>query len=567
MNRFACKAVVSVAAALFALRPAAAIDTWLVAESDVVDAKSPVWIALVTGDAFPLADGIIDPARIDGVFDHVEKLRLPIDGLRAEDDAMAVRYTFDQPGLHRLSATLHPRVITLDGSIFDQYLIEERANEALVARQADTARQAPVQERYIKYAKSIIEVGPVDDDDRSYLTPVGHRLELIPLTNPTRWQAGEVVELQVLLDGHPWPEVPVTAGFAGQVSGDAAVRARSDERGIVSLRLTQSGHWYVRSHLIRPHDGLGVCDWESFWTTLTFRVKGKVDVSGSLQMLRAIHGRTDPWAVAGFLMGERALIELRLPYNSPEFLAVQHGPIEQPYAAMLDGIQAATGATAGKLNLKLKPGPLEGLRCEFLHMATGEGVVYRLTDEMLERLRDAQEEGPDRLAVRMMAMPPEEVFHAGADPRSPQPAPSRDDLQSHLWDNARRRDEQLRPLIRLASARARMTFAEEPLIAREVEADARVVVAFRDEATVPAQTSPAATPADGDARDSEAMQARGTKIVDMREAAADEHVRPRRRRGLAESLWHAENQVSPGDEQPSPLPVPVDGAEVRITAR
>ena len=112
-----------------------------------------------------------------------------------------------------------------------------------------------------------------------------------------------------------------------------------------------------------------------------------------------------------------------------------------------------------------------------------------------------------------------------------------------------------------------MTFAEEPLIAREVEADARVVVAFRDEATVPAQTSPAATPADGDARDSEAMQARGTKIVDMREAAAEEHVRPRRRRGLAESLWHAENQVSPGDEQPSPLPVPVDGAEVRITAR
>ena len=30
---------------------------------------------------------------------------------------------------------------------------------------------------------------------------------------------------------------------------------------IATLRLTQSGHWYAKAHLIRPYHGLGDCDW------------------------------------------------------------------------------------------------------------------------------------------------------------------------------------------------------------------------------------------------------------------------------------------------------------------
>ncbi len=79
-----------------------------------------------------------------------------------------------------------------------------------------------------------------------------------------------------------------------------------------------------------------------------------------LDRVRAIHGGTGPWAVAGYRMGERAMKDLDLPRQSFSLGVVHRCPAKVQYSCMADGLQAATGASPGKLNLKVEEAPVEG---------------------------------------------------------------------------------------------------------------------------------------------------------------------------------------------------------------
>jgi formylmethanofuran dehydrogenase subunit E len=72
----------------------------------------------------------------------------------------------------------------------------------------------------------------------------------------------------------------------------------------------------------------------------------------SVSRTMAIHGIPAPFAVAGYLMGEHALTALGLERFSPEVEVTHHSPATPLWTSVADGLQAATGASLGKLNLK-----------------------------------------------------------------------------------------------------------------------------------------------------------------------------------------------------------------------
>ena len=72
-----------------------------------------------------------------------------------------------------------------------------------------------------------------------------------------------------------------------------------------------------------------------------------------LRRVKEIHGTENVWAVAGYRIGARALEELRLPRHADSLMVV-HRFRSEAYAVMADGLQAATGASAGKRNLRLE---------------------------------------------------------------------------------------------------------------------------------------------------------------------------------------------------------------------
>lgn len=401
--------------------PAAGHDSWLIADRSSVNDGEDMWLSFVTGDAFPFGDAATDPKRIASFVDQHGDAVTNIVGFSPEDNALSVRGPISGGGIHILGCELKPRLIEMEPDVFDEYLKKEQADKAIAARKSHNRHQRVV-ERYSKFAKTVVEVYPTDASDTNYERPLGHRLEIIPLSNPIRWQASSTIRLKVLLDGHPWPGVTISSGHEStrtKLSGNQdehryASRSRTDADGIASVTLTQTGHWFIKAHHIRPSNGLARHQWESFWATLTFRVQGIMNIDGDIRAMKAVHGEITPWVVAGYRMGKRALTELSLKRGSPSLLAIHRTPLEIPYTSMADGIQAATAATVGKLNLHLENVPKDnlptGLRSDFLDRSNSRIISFRLKPDLLENMLKTPPEAAEAMAMKMLTMSDDEIF-------------------------------------------------------------------------------------------------------------------------------------------------------------
>lgn len=111
-----------------------------------------------------------------------------------------------------------------------------------------------------KYAKSVIVV---NRGSATISRPVGHRIEIVPLKNPTDVQAGQSLPVRVLYKGKPLATY-VYGTYVGYSSEDEPfpVLARSDEDGIARVKIDRPGVWMVvANHKV------------DFSASLTFEIK------------------------------------------------------------------------------------------------------------------------------------------------------------------------------------------------------------------------------------------------------------------------------------------------------
>jgi uncharacterized GH25 family protein len=282
-------------------------DSWLIADSHAVNTGEPLWLSFVTGHVFPFGDAPSDPADVTGFVDRCGSDIRTVAGYARQDRGLSIREPITGEGIHVIGCTLAREIVEIPKEDFDSYLRRERADQALAIQNQRAGSRAMVCEAYTKFAKTIVEVYPADRDDVRYQVPLGHRLEIIPLSNPCRWQDGATVDVEVRLDGYPWPDVAVSAGHDGAKDRTYAAETKTDSSGVARIQLTKPGHWFIKAHLIRPTDQIGRAEWESFWASLTFRVAGPADVNEVLRMARAVQRTVQPWIVAGYQVAQRAL--------------------------------------------------------------------------------------------------------------------------------------------------------------------------------------------------------------------------------------------------------------------
>lgn len=96
-----------------------------------------------------------------------------------------------------------------------------------------------------------------------------------------------------------------------------------------------------------------------------------------------IHGGVGPFAVAGYRMGEAALQKLKQPRGSFDLEVIHYAPRAVQWACIIDGLQAATGTSLGKLNLKLVEVPRAQLHSVVRHRPSGQSVTLHLTPAFL----------------------------------------------------------------------------------------------------------------------------------------------------------------------------------------
>jgi formylmethanofuran dehydrogenase subunit E len=133
-------------------------------------------------------------------------------------------------------------------------------------------------------------------------------------------------------------------------------------------------------------------------------------VAERLARVREIHGAAGPWAVAGYRMGERALKELGLPRHAASLRVVHRCPARVQYSCVADGLQAATGASPGKLNLRVEEATAEAMRTMIRDEESGRTLTFTLKPEFVRSVADLPHDRLEAEGRRVAGLCDDDIF-------------------------------------------------------------------------------------------------------------------------------------------------------------
>ena len=240
--------------ALLVAAAASAHDLWIEPSSFRPAAGERVTAALrvgqkLQGEPLPRIPPLIDRFVLD------DKPMLGFAGSDPAGIALVAR-----PGFQWIGYQSNAYPVTLDAPKFEQYLRDEGLDGVIKLRS-----QRPQAERFYRCAKSLIDASgaPAGTID----APLGFTFELVPHKKP---RVGDELPLTLLFNGKPAANALVIA--MSKTDPDKAVRARTDARGRVALRIPHGGFWLIKAvHMQAAPPDSGV-DWESWWASITFEL-------------------------------------------------------------------------------------------------------------------------------------------------------------------------------------------------------------------------------------------------------------------------------------------------------
>ncbi|MCB9482127.1 MAG: DUF4198 domain-containing protein [Desulfobacteraceae bacterium] len=125
-----------------------------------------------------------------------------------------------------------------------------------------------------EFSKALINTGIYDHE--TLVSPLNHKIEIIPLINPGEIKEGEILKVQVLFQGKPERYIQVLGtynGFSNQ--DDFAFATVTDNEGIAEIRILKKGNQLLKVHKkAAPKKELeGKCLYESYKATLSFEIQ------------------------------------------------------------------------------------------------------------------------------------------------------------------------------------------------------------------------------------------------------------------------------------------------------
>jgi ABC-type Co2+ transport system, periplasmic component len=235
-------------------------NLWLVAK----DETNETVIEVVTSDTFPKSESAVKPERIADFRAFTQNKSVEITEYKHEGNSLVAKLKSDeQPQI--IALELYPHPIVLEAEKFARYIESEAAQNSVAPQFVAGETQKTQRESYAKFAKVLL-------DNKSFDKIIGQKFEIVLLSNPSLIKPGEKLKFKVLFDGAPAQNLRISVGAEHLNGGDYAAHALTDENGIAELEISEKGLWFARTHLIRPHFDPEQYDWESFWTSVTFRV-------------------------------------------------------------------------------------------------------------------------------------------------------------------------------------------------------------------------------------------------------------------------------------------------------
>ena len=260
-----------VALLFFFASPGLTHDLWILPGKYRLRAGEVTRVFVNNGDVFPESLTLLGENRLSEVLSVSSAGELSIAEFRVDGKSLTFDFQSAAPGSHVIALGTRPRTVRMRGEDFEDYLAEEGLTGIAAMRKELGQTSAPAVERYVKWAKAIVDVGDEPGSARPWAERTGQAFEIVPLVNPNRVEPGGTLRLSVLLDGEPLAGVKVTGARAS--GSPRELSTSTDERGEAAVTVTVPGRWYVRAiHMIRL-EGDPEVSWESYWATMSFEVQ------------------------------------------------------------------------------------------------------------------------------------------------------------------------------------------------------------------------------------------------------------------------------------------------------
>jgi uncharacterized GH25 family protein len=179
---------------------------------------------------------------------------------------LATKIDFDKGGTYLVTAELKPGFYTM-------WLEDEKINHRLGPKTG--LSNVMVSTYYEQFAKVIINV---DAGDSNFVTPIGQKLEIVPLENPISLKEGDFLPIRILYEGNPLSSYPtVYATYLGFSTQDEtyAYTTTADEDGMAEIKIIRPGVWMVKVNYKTPpaEELKDKCNELSYTATLSFEVR------------------------------------------------------------------------------------------------------------------------------------------------------------------------------------------------------------------------------------------------------------------------------------------------------
>ena len=254
--------------------PARGHDYWLAPETYRPRVGQDVPVRLFIGDHF--VSGIERQLRkkMTVRFRLIDSAGTTRDLLKIGTDRQkpVTRFALPAKGTWLLAMQRDWAVIELEAEKFHKYLEHEGLQRIIDARRKAGEADKPARERYRRYLKSLLVAG--NQSTSTWKRKLGHRLEILPLSDPSLVKPGETLSVRVLFDARPLAAAQVTA-FGRRAKKVTERSSRTDATGTARLKLDHPGEWVVRLVHMRRCPDRKAADWESFWGAVTFGFSGQ----------------------------------------------------------------------------------------------------------------------------------------------------------------------------------------------------------------------------------------------------------------------------------------------------
>ncbi len=254
-------------------------DFWLIPEFFNIPSGLGIHVYANNGSVFPESLNAVDPGRISYAKIVGKNKTVDISNMKTIENSLVLDVKPPSDGQWIIGVQTKPRTIDMTGKEFNEYLDHDGIPNVYDIRKKRGELDKAVTEFYQKSAKTIIQCG--NGGPKAWSQILGHYIEFVPLSDPAEIKAGDTLRFKLLFHGKPLADAIISSGHAGiqshtHASGEEHTHAhnyRTDSDGVVGVKVTEKGKWYIETTYMVETPDKEEYDWHSFWATMTFEVK------------------------------------------------------------------------------------------------------------------------------------------------------------------------------------------------------------------------------------------------------------------------------------------------------